>query len=178
MYSRLWLEDKKLQEAGDLIEAWFNRLMCAANECDFRSGRFEFSSAPLPAEFIARKARITLDQFDKVKRCGFLGKDESGVFYIKNWEKYQDKTRLHRHGARVGADTGAEDGANKKLRTEELKNLRTEERNKDTAEFKRLSRILEDYYETLKKPNIGSRQESQIRTNIKHFEEKLEALNA
>src|SRR5258708_7424934 len=85
MYSRLWLEDKKLAEVGDLVEAYFNRLMCAANEIDFTTGRFEFSGAPLPVEFICRKARMTLIQFYRVKDCGFIGKDEKGVFYIKNW---------------------------------------------------------------------------------------------
>ena len=110
MYSSAWLNDEKLIQAGDLVEAWFNRILCAVNDVDFKTGRFEFRDSPLPPEYICPKARITQEQFKKLIELELISKDRNGVFFIKSWEKYQDKSRVFRHGARVGEPIGARVG--------------------------------------------------------------------
>jgi hypothetical protein len=133
MYSSAWLTDEKLIEAGDLVEAWFNRILCAVNDVDFETGRFEFRDAPLPPEYICPKARITQEQFKKLVEIELISKDKDGVFFIKNWEKYQDKARVFRHGARVGESSGAlngdQEGASKKVKKDnKVKSGITEEK--------------------------------------------------
>lgn len=141
MYSELWLNDKELIEAGDIIQAGYVRLMCATNEIDFVTGTFNTNGYPLPQNFICELAKISSDTFETLQKMGKVIKDENGIYAIKNWDKYQDKDRVHGHqnrfgaphGAQGGADIGSPSGGPNKLRSEEVKKVITEEHKKTST---------------------------------------------
>jgi hypothetical protein len=131
LYGRLWLDDKEMIEAGDKIQAGYIRVMALANEIDFKTGSFHANGISLSPEFIQEHAKVTDFTFDYLVTMGKLIKKE-GRYYVKNWDKYQDKSRLWGNSYRDASNDARSDAPHdalrsKKLRSEEDNNIRLEE---------------------------------------------------
>jgi hypothetical protein len=133
LFSRLWLEDVELINAGDDAQAGYVRIMCAVNEIDFVTGSFNTNGYPLPVSFICELSRTSESIFNCLVALGKLYQDKDGIWVVKRWEDYQDKSRLYGNNYRKDAQHDALVNENKthplttEVRSQEVKTLRSED---------------------------------------------------
>ncbi len=103
LWSTAWLQDAKMKSLGDILEASYIRLLCAAND-SLCYGRFAvYGDIPLTKAQICVKARITESTFDSLcdPKLGLISKDGE-TYYITKWEAYQNKNSKYFMKKKVG----------------------------------------------------------------------------
>lgn len=194
MYSELWLNDKELIDAGDDAQAGYVRMMAGVNEIDFLTGSFNTNGYPLPKAFILDLCRLTDQVFTKLEQLGKIKKDDKEIYYLPNWDKYQDKSRVHGNSYRVDApsdalpDAQGDDGMTALRREEGNKGIREEIKTpkKETAnngkdngdskmplELKNLLKQEISLYEMIQKPGIGDEKEALFKAELTRIQKLI-----
>ena len=115
LWSRLWLNDEKINHMTDGDQGKLVRVHCVANECN-SDGRFECIGITLTKGQVAEKAKVPVSFIDflMTKEIGMIREKPFG---FTNWDKYNPKSgepwELTLNGIKSGIKNGIKSSGNK-----------------------------------------------------------------